>query len=118
MKPSASSVRLRLTLWYTSVLALIVLALQRGRGAGPYRAIVPARVSPLRFPAPGLHSRFDAPRVGSAMTGIAPTPARISRELVAAVAACILPPESPGADETASPYAGTKGHSNTHSDGT
>src|SRR5450759_3102322 len=77
-----------------------------GSGIGPYRAGMPARVSPLMFPARGLHSRLYAPRVDTAVSETVPPSARISREPEAAVvAACIMPPSDPGADETQTPYA-------------
>jgi len=64
------------------------------QGSVPYRAAMPARVSPLMFPARGLHSRFSTPRDRSAINGSAPSSPRISRETVAAVTACIFPPET------------------------
>src|SRR5664279_650925 len=66
---------------------------------------MPARVSPLMFPARGLHSRLYALRVGTAVGETTSPSARISREPEAAVAACIMPPSDPGADETQTPYA-------------
>ena len=83
--------------------------MRRDRGIGPYRAARPARVSPLRFPERGLHSRLNATRVGSAVNGTVPPLPRTSREPLAAIAACIVPPEIPGANGTTSSYAGSWG---------
>ncbi len=85
---------------------------------GPYRAGLPARVSPLRFPARGLHSRFDTAQIGSAVDGNAPPSPRESREPVAAVAACIMPPETLARDETDITLRLPIGYCNTRSNGT
>jgi hypothetical protein len=85
---------------------------------GPYRAGLPARVSPLRFPARGLHSRLDTAQIGSAVDGNAPPSPRESREPVAAVAACIMPPETLARDETDITLRLSIGYCNTRSDAT